>query len=371
MEQNKKVLIAGASFAGLTIAFWMIKMGYRVTIVEVAKNLKMGGSPVDIKDSTVDIVKRMGLFEKIKANRIGPEKLEFKNAEDITEHVAVFRQPGEHTSDDEFEIERDVLLSMFYDTIKHDCDFIFNNNISSITEDGDFLNVSFKGGHQDNFDLVFGCDGIHSGVRDIWFGDESQFTQFLGQYFSIAIADKLLVEEGTYQMYAEPNKGFALYAYNNKTDIIFTFKPKEEISYDFRNQEQIKNIVFEQMKGMKWRAPELREELLNSKSFYFDKFCQVKMESWTKGRVALIGDAAYCASPAAGMGGSLAIIGATALADAFQKHNGDYSLAFASYNETLKPLIKEVQTGAVEMLGKLLPSSDEEIQWRNKNGFAM
>jgi 2-polyprenyl-6-methoxyphenol hydroxylase-like FAD-dependent oxidoreductase len=133
------------------------------------------------------------------------------------------------------------------------------------------------------------------------------------------------------------------------------------MAYDFRNQEQMKQIVFEQMQGMGWRAAELKEQLLNSKSFYFDKFCQIKMPSWTKGRVALVGDAGYCASPAAGMGGSLAIIGATALADAFEKHNGNYELAF----------IEEVQAAAVEMLDKLLPRTEEEITWRNKNGFSM
>ncbi|MFF2019929.1 FAD-dependent oxidoreductase [Paenibacillus sp. NPDC058177] len=51
------------------------------------------------------------------------------------------------------------------------------------------------------------------------------------------------------------------------------------------------------------------------------------MPSWTKGRVALVGDAGYCASPAAGMGGPLAIDGAAALADAFQKNHGNFELA--------------------------------------------
>ena len=233
----------------------------------------------------------------------------------------------------------------------------------------DCVEVTFKDGTQKQFGLVFGCDGVHSAVRRIWFGDESAYAHFLGQYFSIVIANKLLVEEGTYQMYAEPNKGLALYAYNNKTDIIFTFRPEKEISYDFRNQEQLKQIVFEQMQGMSWRASELKEELLNSKSFYFDKFCQIKMPSWTKGRVALVGDSGYCASPAAGMGGSLAIIGATALGDAFKKHNGNYESAFDDYNKNLRPFIEEVQAGAVEMLDQLLPRTEEEIRWRNKNGF--
>jgi 2-polyprenyl-6-methoxyphenol hydroxylase-like FAD-dependent oxidoreductase len=369
MKQNKKVLVSGASFAGLTTAYWMNKMGYNVTVVEVGNHLKMGGTPVDIKGSTVDIVKRMGIFEQIKSNRVGPEKWEFKNADDVTEQTVVLRQPGEELPGNEFEIERDVLLNMLYDLIKKDVEFVFNSSIQSLHEKEAFAEVSFKDGSQNRFELIFGCDGIHSAVRKIWFGNESEYNHFLGQYFSIAIVNKLLVEEGAYQMYAEPNKGIALYAYNHKTDIIFTFRPEKEIPYDFRNQEQHKKIILEQFEGMSWRTSELQKELLLSESFYFDKFCQIKMPSWTKGRVALVGDAGYCASPAAGMGGSLAIIGATALADAFEKQNGNFELAFEEYNNNLRPFIEDVQAGAVEMLEKLLPRTNEEIRWRNQNGF--
>lgn len=71
----------------------------------------MGGTPVDIKDQTIDIIKRMGLFEQIKTNRIGPERWEFENSHDVTEHsVSLEKLP-----DNESEIERDLLLVMRFD----------------------------------------------------------------------------------------------------------------------------------------------------------------------------------------------------------------------------------------------------------------
>ncbi len=368
-QKNRNVLISGASFAGLTTAFWMTRMGYKVTIVELGNQLKMGGTPVDIKDQTIDIVKRMGLFEKIKANRLGLERWELKNADDVTERTVLLKQPGEELPDNEFEIERDVLLNMLFETLKDEVTFILGNSITALCDEKDYVEAIFTDGTINQYALVFGCDGIHSVVRKIHFGNEEQYSNFLGQYFSIAIIDKYLIPHSTLQLYAEPNKGIMLNAYNNKTDIVFTFRPDREISYDFRNQQQHKNIISEQFKGMGWRSAELREELLNAKSFYFDKFCQIKMPSWTKGRVALVGDAGYCASPAAGMGGSLAIIGATALADALKKHDGDHELAFGEYNSNLRPFIDQVQAGAVEMLDILLPRSDEEIEARFKYGF--
>ena len=369
MKQNKNVLISGASFAGLTTAYWMNQLGYNVTVVEIGESLKMGGTPVDIKDRTVDIVREMGILEQIKANRLHLQKWEFKNADDLTEHAIQLMQPGEEIPDDEFEIERDTLLNMLYNLIKNDVTFVFNNSITSLSEKEDRMEVVFRDGSHHSFELVFGCDGIHSAVRRLWFGDETNYVRFLGQYFSIAIVNKSLIDESTLQLYSEPNKGIMLNAYNNKTDIVFTFRPEKEIPYDFRNQEQQKKIVLDQFKGMSWRTTELQEELIHSKTFYFDKFCQVKMNSWTKGRVALVGDSAYCASPAAGMGGSLAIIGATSLSEALKKHPGNFKAAFALYNNDLRPFIEQVQAEAIEMLDKLLPRTEEEIQMRFQNGL--
>ena len=371
MKKNKNVLISGASFAGLTTAYWMNQLGYNVTIIEIGSSLKKGGTPVDIKDSTVAIVKRMGIFEQIKAHRVGPEKWEFKNAADQTGYSLIIKGQGEEFADDEFEIERDTLLEILYNLVKDDVTFIFNNSIEKLNESADEMEVTFKDGWSGKYVYVFGCDGIHSVVRKIWFGHESEYAHFLGQYFSIAVVDKLLVENGTYQMYSEANNCTALYAHNDKTDVIFTFRPEKEISYDFRNQQQLKEIVSNQMKGIGWRAAELESELLKSSSFYFDKFCQIKMPSWTKGRVALVGDAGYCASPAAGMGGSLAIIGATALADAFTNNLQDYQSAFRTYNKDLKPFIEEIQKDAVQTLDKLLPATEEQARemWEKGIGF--
>ncbi|MES2828022.1 MAG: FAD-dependent monooxygenase [Bacteroidota bacterium] len=369
MEQNKKVLISGASFAGLTMAYWLSNAGYDVTVVEIASKLKMGGSPVDIKDATVDIVRRMGLFEQIKANRLNVELWEFKNTDDVTESSMLLRQPGEGLPDDEFEIERDTLLNILFDTVKNNVEFIFNNSVTGLDETENNVQVTLKDGQQRNYDLVFGCDGIHSVIRKICFGKEGDYSHFLGQYFFITIVDKLLIKQNTLQLYGVPNKGVMLNAYKNKTDIVLTFRSEEEIPYDYRDKVQQQQIILEQFERQGWRTAELLEEVQKSTNFYFDKFCQIKMPSWTKGRVALVGDAGYCASPGAGMGGSLAIIGATALTDALEKHDGNFELAFNDYNVELRPFIEEVQSAAVNMLEHLLPRTDEEIRRRNKEGF--
>jgi len=366
---NKTVLISGASFAGLSVAYWMNKLGYKVTIVEIANALRVGGTPVNIEGNTINIIKRMGILEQVRSNRIAMELLEFKNADDVTEGSMKLRNTGDELTEDGFEIERDTLLNLLYDLIKNDTKLLFNNGIISLKETNNHMEVTFKDGQLQNYDLVLGCDGIHSSVRKIWFGHEDEYSRFLGQYFSITIVDKLLIRENTTQFFNVPDKAMMLNAYNNKTDIILCFRASTEIQYNYRDEEEQRKIILDQFKGESWRATELLDEMMGSKSFYFDKLCQIKMPFWTKGRVALVGDAGYCASPAAGMGGSLAIDGAAALADAFFKFEGSFEAAFQDYNETFRPFIEEVQERVLHKgLETLLPRTDEAIRKRNKGG---
>jgi 2-polyprenyl-6-methoxyphenol hydroxylase-like FAD-dependent oxidoreductase len=369
-SNHKKVLISGASFAGLSTAYWMDKLGYQVTIVEIAEGLKKGGTPVNILGDTIDIVKRMGLLEQVIANQLLMQSFEFKNADDVTERRDLTQQNQAESGETEYEIERNVLLMMLYELVKDKAEFIYGDSVMSLSESLDQVEVTFKKGLPRSFDLVFGCDGIHSVVRKLWFGPESEFSHFLQTYFSITIVSKLLIPEFTTQMYSEPGKTVMLNAYNGKTDICFAYYSEQEIPYDFRNEVQQRQMIYDQFKETGWRTAELLQEVQNSRTFYFDKLCQMKMASWTKGRVALVGDAGYCASPAAGRGGSLAIDGAAALADAFQKYPDDVALAFQEYNTRFRPFVEGLQAQVVESgLNILVPKSEEAILKRNAEGF--
>ncbi len=130
--KRKKVLVSGASIAGLSTAYWMNKLGYKVTVVEIANEPRTAGGAVDVKETAVDIAKRMGIFEQLKSNRLNVETVEFKNADDVTEGSIVLKNDGEELPDDEIEIERDKFLSILFDGLKDDVEFIFNNSISTL-----------------------------------------------------------------------------------------------------------------------------------------------------------------------------------------------------------------------------------------------
>ncbi len=369
---GKKALVSGASIAGLSTAYWLNKAGYHVTVVERAPEPRLGGAAINVQGEALASARQMGIFEQLKANRLQLERLEFKNADDVTEGSTLL--PGEDTpltdDIDDIEIERDKLLPILLAALNGEVEFLFDNYLTALTELPNAVQATFKQGAPRAFELVFGCDGAHSGVRKLWFNNEPAYVHFLDYYFSLTIVNTLLVAQRTAQLYNVPGKGIMLNAYNGKTDIIFWFFSEKEISYDYRDAGQQRDLVVEQFAGQGWRTAELLEAVKTADISYFDKFCQIRMPSWTKGRVALVGDAGYCASPAAGMGASLAMCGAATVAAALAEHDGDFEAAFQAYDHALRPVIEEVQANALTMLSTyFVPKTEEAIRSRNAHGI--
>ena len=198
-RMSMNVLVAGASIAGLSTAYWLDQLGHSVTIVEIAGAIRTGGTAVDLRGNTVDVIRRMGIFDAIKASRLGVERIEFVNPDGSTARSFPTRNPAEPRSDDEFEIERVALLTILADAVT--VDFIFDDSIAALRETSTGIDVTFKRGAPRSFDLVIGADGIHSGVRRIWFGAEADFMHSLALYTSVTIVDKSLIERDTLQMF--------------------------------------------------------------------------------------------------------------------------------------------------------------------------
>jgi len=358
---KKQVLISGASFAGLTLAYWLNKFGYGVTVVELGKGLRTSGSPIDVRGEALDIAKEMGIYDQIKASEFVHTD-EIVNAEDETLATFAINTLEEYLGD--IEIHRGDLVNIIYDTLpKDEVEIIFNNSISGLIQHEDHVEVSFDKGERKSYDFVFGGDGTHSAVRKFALGPEDQFKKFLGVYFAFAKADQIETgrPKSTGIVYRELGKQAVIYQFKDGANAILLFRaPKLE--WNYRDPEQPKQILEKYFAGNKnWKLPEILDAMLSANDLYFDEACQIHMPSWTKGRVALIGDAAYAPSFFTGMGTSLAMQGAALLAKELHAHE-DYQIAFEKYNEGFRPFVEQTQAKVAYGLTIQLPETEEELQ---------
>ncbi|MBK1896154.1 FAD-dependent monooxygenase [Chryseobacterium paridis] len=355
---KKQVLISGASIAGLTLAYWLNRFGYKVTIVEISKGLRRGGSPIDVRGDALNVAKEMGILEKIKAK-------EFLHVDEIVnaknETIVTFSLNAQAEYLGDIEIHRDDLVDILYENIpKNEVDILFENRIDTLVQYEDRVEVTFKNGASGSFDFVFGADGTHSAVRKKIFGEEENYSKFFGEYFAFAEVPSIKTKPNTGVLYNEPRKFAALYPFKNTVNAILVFR-SPKLSFDYRNQEQHKQILKETFQNCSWRIPEILDTMLQSDNLYFDEVCQIHMPSWTKGRIALVGDAAHAASFHTGMGTSLAMQGASILAKELSS-NDDYITAFAKYDETYRPFVESVQAKIHRGIAYLVPETEEAIQ---------
>lgn len=356
MDLNKTVLISGASFAGLTLAYWLNKFEYNVTLVEISSGIRKGGSPIEIRGEALNIVKEMELLEKIKAKRLTVNvNKRMVNAEDKT----LFS--WNHSEGNDIEIDRDDLLDILKESIPKNVEFLYQNRISEIKQTDETVNVTFKNGENRNFDFVFGADGTHSSVRKMIFGNEDKFSVFYGAYFATCETMEIPINEGT--IYNEPGKMAGLFPFRNSTQATIVFR-SPKLNYDYKDEKEQKQILKENFKNSAWKIPQIIDIMLESDKMYFDEICQIKMPSWSKNRIALVGDAAHTAGFPTGMGTTLAIQGSATLAKSLNETNVDFKTAFEKYYKSYKPFVESVQAKITDGLNFTVPKTQEEIDNR-------
>ena len=359
------VLVSGASFAGLSTAFWLNRLGYRVTVNEIASVLRKGGTPVDIEGETIGILTQMGLIDAVRAKALPPRGFSFKNADDGT----IGEMPAQSASQGgKYEIHRDDLLDILFSAVVDDVEFVFGRSITKLTDGSGGVAVTFNDGVQSDYQLVLGCDGSHSKTRRLAFGDGDGFSHFLGGYFLIKVVPATgLLPANVSEIFSAPGRTALLNGYANQTDIALAFRSNNEIAYDYRDRTYQRRMVHAHFDGLGWKVPAMLAYLDADDDFYFDRLNQIRMPTWSTGRIALVGDAGYCVSPVAGMGGSMAIIGAARLADALQRHGDDHATAFREYYDRLHSFVTQVQEKAADAgMAMMFPSDDADIAERNR-----
>ncbi|MEW2507408.1 FAD-dependent monooxygenase [Amycolatopsis sp. NPDC047767] len=365
----RNVLVSGAGIGGPTLAYWLRRAGFSVTVVERSPGLREGGQAVDVRGVALDVVDRMGLGEQVRAVRTrmrGMSVVDGSGAELFRSEEQTYSSGRLDIPD--VELVRDDLVSLLYKATAADVEYVFDDSVTALRQDEHGVRVEFERGGFRTFDLVVGADGLHSAVRRLAFGPEERFAQHLGQYLAIFPTPNLLGLDNWQVWFRDGETGGAVYPVHDNAELRVTLGfASAPLSYDHRDVLAQKEIVAKKLAGTGWEVPRLLSEMTGASHFYFDAMQQIHLDSWSTGRVTLLGDAGYCASPLSGQGTSLALVGAYVLADELARHD-DHTAAFAAYESRLRPFVAANQALATENPGG--PAAEESVD-RAKNAISL
>lgn len=366
-----KVLISGAGVAGPTLAFWLSRYGIEPTIIEKAPRLRTGGYIIDFWGLGFDIADRMGLLPQIRGKGYVAREVRIVNStgkrisgfsvDSLTRVVQ-----GRYIS-----IARPDLAACIYSAIEGKVETIFNDGITRIEQTAKGVRVGFQSGISRDFDLVIGADGLHSRVREIAFGAQDKFEKYLGYKVAAFDVDGYKArDELVYVMYTEVGQQVGRFAMRgDRTLFLFTFGAPESEEAAIDDIEAQKALLRKRFGKSGWECPKILEALDGVKELYFDRVSQIFMGSqpgsWTRSRVSLVGDAAFCVSLLAGQGCALAMTAAYILAGELHHAGQDYATAFARYQEKFGPFVLQKQKSALRFAGTFAPKSKFSMFLRN------
>lgn len=363
----RSILISGGSIAGLTLAYWLRRYGFDITVVERAPAPRPGGQAVDLRGVAKEVAERMGILPQIQRARVHEKGLAYVDASgkwSASMPADLFDGEGAVA---EIEILRGDLTDILYAAAQNDIEYLFDDTITELRETPDGVAVTFQRNTSRVFDVVVGADGLHSNVRKLAFGPESDFVHNLGgylSYFTIPV-DGLELDDW-FLMHSAPGGLLAAIRPEGKTSAkaMFGFKATD-LAYDRHDVLGQQRILFEKFGDMGWHVPRLLAAMDQAPDFFFDTISQTRMDQWSRGRIALVGDAGYCGSPLSGNGTAMAMVGAHTLAGELARTRDDHRAAFARYQEQLRPFVTECQKLPPGGVNGFLPGSRAAIRMRN------
>ncbi len=357
-----KILIVGAGIAGPTTAFWLTRAGHEVTLVEHAPELRTGGYLIDFWGAGFDVAEKMGIVPELR--RRGYVYTEARAVDRHGRRVASFKPDVIMKSLERYvSLARSDLAAVIYQALGSSAELILGDTVQDLTDDGDRVRVTLQSGRTRDVDLVIGADGLHSRVRKLAFGPDEDFEKYLGMVVAAFEADQYPErDELVALMYADVGfQAIRLSLPDDATLFLLTLRHVGDVPADRAAQE---SLLRAKLGNKGWEVPAMLDLMPHSRSFYFDSVSQVRMPSWTTGRVALVGDAAACPSFLAGQGSALAMVEAYTLATELARTD-DHREAFVRYEERLVPLLRSKQDAAQRLGLAFAPKSRFELLARN------
>ncbi|MCS0638335.1 FAD-dependent monooxygenase [Streptomyces sp. LP05-1] len=364
---GRKVLISGASIAGPVLAHWLDRYGFEVTVVEKAAAVRGGGYAIDIRGTAREVAGLTGLLPRLREAHVDTRRISFVDADGALIGAIRPEAVTGGVQDLDLEVPRGALADALCTPLFDRVEFLFNDSIATLDDHGDRVEVTFAGGDRRTFDLVIGADGLHSHTRRLVLGPEEPFHHYLGHVFAgFTLPNEFgLAHEGV--VWNTPGRTAALYAHEPDDRVHgFLAFTREEPPFDaFRDPRAQHELVAARFPERTWHLPRLVAAAREADDLFFDIVSQIHLPTWSRGRVALAGDAAHATSFLSGQGTSVSLVGAYVLAGELASH-ADHADAFAAYERRVRPFAERNQALATPGGTIVTPTTQEMLDTRDK-----
>lgn len=362
-----KVVINGCGIAGPALAWWLRHYGHEPLLVEQAPRLREGGYVIDFWGLGYDIAEKMGLIPQIRALGYQVEEVRFVDGEGRGKGGFNVDTLREVTHDRFTSVRRSDLSAAIFGALDDEVETLFGDSVRAFEDRGDRVHVEFQQAPACDADLLIGADGLHSHIRELAFGPEQRFEKFLG--YHVAAFDLVgyrARDDLVYVSHAEPGRQVSRFSMrDDHTLVLMVFREellRGEPPRDDAGRKALLRTIFA---DSDWESRAILDAMESVQGIYFDRVGQIDMKDWSKGRVGLIGDAAAAVSLLAGEGTGLAIAEAYVLAGELHRAAGDPAVAFARYQQRLKPFLAEKQASARRFASSFVPRTSLGIAFRN------
>lgn len=348
-----RILIVGAGPAGLALALALRRNGITPVVIERAQQNRGGGYAVGLHVNGWNAAEQLGVLAQMRQAAMPLGRAEYRSPRGQRLFSYDYRHLAHSAKGRMLAIMRDRVIDVLAQALGRDVHIRYATTVTALADAPTGATVTFSDGDSQEFDIVVGADGYRSALRALCFGPHEDYLRPLG-YRAAAWRMPLttpLASSFVGMMDVDLQGG--VYAVGDGTAA--TLYCWRDSSTERVPHERRQAILMERFGD--WADP-VASSLVDGIDWqrgFFDTIAQVEMPAWSKGRVVLLGDSAWCLTFLSGQGTSTALAGALILAAELTAK--PHAEAFAAYEARLRPVTTQMQAASRKIGGHYVPES--------------